>query len=59
MTYGVSEVRGELSIPALRTSGSMKWRMFPGQINGHTTLPCFVTEMDFAPALEIREALTQ
>ena len=59
MTYAVPAILGDLSIPTLRTSGSMKWTMFPERINGHETLPCFVAEMDFTPAAPIREALTR
>lgn len=59
MTYAVPEILGDLSIPALRTSGSMKWSMFPDRIHGHETLPCFVAEMDFTPATPIRQALTR
>lgn len=59
MTYDVPTILGDLSLPILKTSGSMKWSSFPDQINGHDTLPCFVAEMDFAPAPEIREALAR
>lgn len=59
MTYDVPEILGDLSIPALRSSGSMKWSMFADHIHGQETLPCFVAEMDFAPAAPIRQALTR
>src|SRR5690625_39489 len=57
MTYDVSPRLGDLSLTALQTSGSMKWTTFPDRINGHRTIPCFVAEMDFEPAPNIREAL--
>lgn len=59
MAYDVPAVLGDLSIPALRASGSMKWSAFPRQINSYETLPCFVAEMDFAVAQPIRDALVR
>lgn len=57
MSFDVPPILGDLSPAALRASGSMKWTMFPEHIDGHEALPCFVAEMDFAPAASIRDAL--
>lgn len=59
MSFDAPAILGDLSPAALRNSESMKWTMVPEQINGHDTLPCFVAEMDFAPAASIRESLQQ
>lgn len=57
MSFDAPMILGDLSPAALRASESMKWTMYPEQINGHKTIPCFVAEMDFAPAANIRKAL--
>lgn len=57
MSFDAPAILGDLSPAALRASGSMKWTMYPEHINGHETIPCFVAEMDFAPAGNIRKAL--